>query len=51
MVKYICFIGLLGIPFFATAQEYEYNYVFFTNSAMSGNYFFSQASSSGASAH
>ena len=37
----LLFSGLLH------AQEYEYNYNFFTNSSMPGNHFFSQAENSG----
>ncbi len=33
----------------SSAQEYEYDYVFFRNSAMAGNYFFSKSESSGGS--
>jgi len=40
----------LFISFASIAQEYEYTYTFFTNSAMSGDYFFSKTKSSGGSA-
>jgi exo beta-1,2-glucooligosaccharide sophorohydrolase (non-reducing end) len=39
-----CFVF---ISLAATAQEYQYNYSFFTNSSMAGNYFFSAAGSTG----
>ena len=40
-----CLLITLGL----TAQEYEYNYTFFTNSAMPGDYFFSHTTSIGSS--
>ncbi len=40
----ICFLFLF---LFSRAQEYEYTYSIFSNSAMSGDYFFSKTSSSG----
>lgn len=49
MLKRCCFILFWGIYLLATAQEYEYPYVFFTNSSMQGNYFFSSVHQSGAS--
>ena len=42
LLAYFLFSGLLS-----QAQEYEYNYTFFTNSLMSENYFFSYTTSHG----
>lgn len=39
----------LFISLLAQSQEYLYNYSFFTNSRMSGNYFFSQTKATGSS--
>jgi len=39
----------LFISLASTAQEYQYNYSLFLNSAMSGDYFFSKTKSSGGS--
>jgi len=46
-MKYKLLAGLLLLSFFAMAQEFQYNYNFFTNSAMNGNFFFSKTTSSG----
>ena len=42
LLVYFLFANLL-----CSAQEYEYNYTFFTNSRMSGDYFFSRTNSDG----
>ncbi len=46
--KYLLFFCLIfSLPLLA--QEHEYNYNFFRNSAMTGNYFYSRATSNGSS--
>jgi hypothetical protein len=45
--KLLIIIFLISLA--TTAQEYRYNYSFFVNSAMSGNYFFSKTCQSGGS--
>ncbi len=50
MLKNQLLILCLFISLMASAQEYEYNYSFFSNSSMAGNYFFSQAKSKNGSA-
>lgn len=47
MLKTKLLICCLLFSILSTAQEYEYNYSFFTNSAMAGDYFFSSTGSSG----
>jgi hypothetical protein len=42
---FICLLFSLGV----SANEYEYDYIFFRNSAMAGNYFYSRAISNGGS--
>lgn len=49
MLKKIFFIFYLLLPVLLNAQEYAYNYNFFTNSPMSGDYFFSRTTASGGS--
>lgn len=44
----LLFFGLL-FSLMADAQEYDYNYSFFTNSAMAGDYFFSRVTNQGGS--
>jgi exo beta-1,2-glucooligosaccharide sophorohydrolase (non-reducing end) len=43
------FVFFMLISIISTAQEYEYTYTLFSNSAMSGDYFFSKTTSSGGS--
>src|SRR5688572_4832594 len=47
MLRYKLISYCLLISLVVKAQEYEYNYTFFTNSNMSGNYFSSRTSASG----
>jgi hypothetical protein len=42
-------VGCLLLSLWLEAQEYEYNYTFFTNSPMAGDYFFSHTTSRGSS--
>ena len=49
MIRFVLIITCLFLSFAAVAQEYEYNYTFFTNSNMSGPYFSSQTFDSGGS--
>lgn len=46
MLKNKLLVFCLFAVFVASAQEYEYNYEFFSNSVMDGNYFFSKTSGS-----
>jgi len=48
-MKHIFLMIFLAGPFISNAQEYAYNYNFFCNSAMSGDYFFSSTAMSGGS--
>jgi exo beta-1,2-glucooligosaccharide sophorohydrolase (non-reducing end) len=50
MLRNRVLVSCLLISLFSYAQEYEYTFSFFSNSAMSGDYFFSQTSGSGGSA-
>ena len=43
-------ISLMLLSLMSVAQEYQYTYSFFTNSAMGGDYFFSRSAASGGSA-
>ncbi len=47
MIKKIILPIILLASLCSSAQEYEYNYTFFTNSMMPDNYFYSKAMSSG----
>ncbi len=49
MVRYFLLITGILFSIVLNAQEYEYTYTIFTNSAMSGNYFFSNTKSTGGS--
>jgi exo beta-1,2-glucooligosaccharide sophorohydrolase (non-reducing end) len=49
MTKISLLVYCLLISLVSTAQEYEYAYTLFSNSAMSGDYFFSKTKSSGGS--
>lgn len=50
MFRKLFFIGCILFSICSEAQEYEHTYTLFSNSAMTGDYFFSKATSSGGSA-
>jgi hypothetical protein len=47
MQRFALLVYVLLFSLLSKAQEYEYNYNFFTNSPMSGDYFFSRAKTTG----